>query len=357
MQAAQTTSQRVSRLARNREGPMAGKRKTARAPLLTQVESECGQGQTLGRTSDISVGGLLIETPDTLEVGATVVVRFFVPPEKAPIEAAGRVVRCEAGKSMAIAFLGLPDNHRQRIVDYIRQIQGEPAESTLIETPAGNPRQRRSARIPRRVAVVLSWQDETGRPKQEAAETKLLSRYGAQVLAFTELKTGQLVRMSVPDTGKEGLSRVVYAAAADLPGRVEVGLEVMGADNVWGITFPPDKPQDPDTAKVARRRSARLPRQINVVLNWVDELGRVREESGRTQMVSKHGAAVASPVALAQRQHFRLRVPEMNREAESHIVWVKPGEHPGSTDLGVEFLESEDFWGIPFPPDPGAPLK
>ena len=54
---------------------------------------------------------------------------------------------------------------------------------------------------------------------------------------------------------------------------------------------------------------------------------------------------------------MRLRVPEMNREAESHIVWVKAGEVPGSTDLGVEFLQAEDFWGIDFPPDPGAPLK
>ena len=191
---------------------MAGKRKTPRAPLLTQVEAQGGQAGTLGRTSDISVGGLLIETPDTLEIGATVVVRFFVPPEKTPIEAAGRVVRCEPGKCMAVAFLGLPDAHRRRIVDYIQKIQGEPAETALLEAPAGTPRQRRSARIPRRVAVVLSWQDETGRPKQEAAETQLLSRYGAQVLAFSELKAGQLVRMSVPDTGKEGLSRIVYSA-------------------------------------------------------------------------------------------------------------------------------------------------
>jgi len=357
MQAARTTSQRVSRLARNREGPVAGKRKTPRAPLLTQVEAQGGHAGTLGRTSDISVGGLLIETPDTLAIGATVVVRFFVPPEKTPIEAAGRVVRCEPGKCMAVAFLGLPDAHRRRIVDYIQKIQGEPADTALLEAPAGTPRQRRSARIPRRVAVLLSWQDETGRPKQEAAETQLLSRYGAQVLAFSELKAGQLVRMSVPDTGKEGLSRIVYAAAAPVPGRVEVGVEVVGADNVWGITFPPDQQQGPEPPKVARRRSARLPRQIDVVLNWVDEMGRVREEAAQTQMVSKHGAAVTAPAALAVRQHMRLRVPEMGREAESQVVWVKPGEIPGRTDLGVEFLQAEDFWGINFPPDPGASLK
>lgn len=357
MQVARTSTQRVSRLAPKREGPMAGKRKAPRAPLLTQVEAQGGQGATLGRTNDISVGGLLIETADTLDVGATVVVRFFVPPEKAAIEAAGRVVRAEPGKSMAIAFLGLPDAHRKRIVEYIQKIQGEPAETALLETPAGMPRQRRSARIPRRVAVVLSWQDEAGRAQQEAAETQLLSRYGAQLLAFTELKAGQLVRMSVPDTGKEGLSRIVYTAAARVPGRVEVGVEVMGTDNIWGIPFPPDQQQAPETPRLARRRSARLPRQIDVVLNWVDEMGRVREEAGQTRVVSKHGAALTSQIALAVRQHMRLRVPEMGREAESHVVWARPGEVPGRTDLGVEFLESQDFWGIEFPPDPGAPLE
>jgi len=336
---------------------MAGKRKDARAPLLTQVEAQGGQGATLGRTSDISVGGLLIETPDTLDVGATVLVRFFVPPEKAPVEAAGRVVRSEPGKSMAIAFLGLPDAHRERIVDYIKKIQGEPAETALIEPPAGTPRQRRSARIPRRVAVVLSWQDEAGRPKQEAAETQLLSRFGAQVLAFSELKSGTLVRMAVPDSGKEGLSRIVYATAADVPGRVEMGLEVMGVDNIWGVTFPPDKPAEADTPRVARRRSARLPRQIDVVLNWVDEMGRVREEAGQARVLSKHGAAVRAPVVLPVCQHLRLRVPEMGREADSHVVWATPSSLPGQTDMGVEFLQLEDFWGIPFPPDPGSPLE
>src|SRR3989304_643015 len=147
MRAARTLKQRVLRVARPTEGPMAGKPKTARSPLLTKVGAQGGQGQTPGPTSDISIGGLLIETRDTLEVGATVVVRFFVPPEKTPIEAAGRVVRCEAGKSMAIAFLGLPDSHRQRIVDYIRQIQGEPAATAPIEAPARTPRHRRTAPI------------------------------------------------------------------------------------------------------------------------------------------------------------------------------------------------------------------
>ncbi|MBI4466214.1 MAG: PilZ domain-containing protein [Acidobacteria bacterium] len=336
---------------------MAGRRESPRAPILTQVEAQGDKGALLGRASDISVGGLLIETPDTLAEGATVVVRFFVPPQRLPLEAAGRVVRCDPGKSMAIGFLGLPEDHRQKIISYIQGVQGIPAEAQLLfDRQTRKPRQRRSARIRRRVAVVLSWQDQEGRSRQEAAETKLLSRYGAMVLAFSELKPGGLVRVAVPDTGKEDLSRVVWTAAAQVPGRVELGLEFMSAENVWGVQFPQDQPETPETAQVARRRSARLPRQIDVVLNWVDEMGRVREEQGQTRLLSKHGAAVNSPVGLASKQRFRLRAPEMNREAESHVVWSKPSELPGRTDLGVEFLETEDFWEIPFPPDPGSPV-
>lgn len=357
MPATNTRPRRVSRRARRLEGLVTGRRKNPRAPLLTQVEAQGEKAATLGKASDISVGGLLIETPDTLAEGATVVVRFFMPPEKMPIEAAGRVVRCEPGKSMAIAFLGLPDNYRQRIVNYIREVQGAPAETTLLEPHAGQPRQRRSARIPRRVAVVLSWQDEGGRPQQEAAETQRLSRHGALLLAFSELKAGQLARVVVPDTGKEGLSRIVYVSAAQVPGRVDVGIEFMSADNLWGISFPPDEPVDADAPKIARRRSARLPRQLEVALNWVDEWGRVRQEYGLTRVLSRHGAAVCSPVPLEPRQRFRLRVPEMNREAESHVVWAQPSSLAGRTDLGVEFLETDDFWGIPFPPDPGSPIE
>lgn len=333
---------------------MASKRKTPRAPILTQVEAQGEKLSALGRACDISVGGLLIETADTLAEGATVVVRFFVPPQRQPIEAAGRVVRVDPGKSMAIAFLGLPENHRKRIVDYIQSIQGTPAEKLLLEPHAPSARQRRSARLPRRVAVVLNWQDETGRQRQEAAETHLLSKYGAMVLSFSELHAGQLVRMAVPDKGKEGLSRVVWTAAAPLPGRVAVGVEFMGVEDFWGVEFPADQQAAPEPPTIARRRSARLPRQIDVVLNWVDELGRVREEYAQTKMLSQHGAAVSSVVGLPEKQRFRLRAPETNREAESRVVWVQPGDVPGRTDLGVEFLEVEDFWGIPFPPDPGS---
>lgn len=335
---------------------MAEKRKNTRVPILTQVEAQGDKNATLGRASDLSLGGLLIDTPDTLTEGATVLVRFFVPPERTPIETAGRVVRVEPGKSMGIAFLGLPENHKQKILEYVRTIHGTSAEKAMLEASQGTPQERRSARISRRIPVVLYWQDEEGRPQQEAGETQLLSKHGGAVLAFSEFKRGQLLRVMVPDTGKEGTSRVVWAKPAPVPGRTELALEFVGTENLWDIAFaPPAAAPAGEAPATYRRRSARLPLRLEVVLSWTDEMGRAREEKAETEMLSKHGAAVSAPIEIPLRHPVRVRNPKSAREAQAHVVWIKASHVPGRAGLGIEFVAADDFWGMPFPPDAGRP--
>lgn len=336
---------------------MAEKRKSPRVPILTQVEAQ-GTGLSLtalGRASDISVGGLLVETPDTVAPGTTAIVRFFLPPKRQPVEAVGQVVRTEPGKAMAIAFLDLPESQQHSILQYIESIRGTPTEKLLLEPRQGWPRARRGGRLARRLAAVLTWQDEQGRPQQQAAETQLLSQHGALVQLFGELKRAQLVRLRLPDLGQEATTRVIWAAAAELPGRLQAGLELVGGENFWGLEFPPDQIAFLEgTAPSSRRRSGRLPRRIDVVLNWADESGQGREGYGQTLTLSRFGAAISSLAALPEKHRFRLRAPEMNRETEARVVWAKPSTVAERTDLGVEFLETIDFWGMPFPPDPGS---
>lgn len=332
-------------------GSPADRRKAARVPILTQVETQGEVATALGRSRDISVGGLLIETPETFDEGATVIVRFFLPGLPRPIETAGRVVRVASGKSMGISFMGLRQVDEDRIVGYIQQM--ESVEAPEISYPASAPadQERRSARVPRRMSVVLTWQDDEGNPQQEAAETQLLSKHGAMVMSFTELQPGQLLRMVVPDSGKQGVSRVVWVRAAPLPGRVEVGLEVLGSEDFWGMEFPAAQSAPSALGAPRRRRGGRMLRRTPVVMRWTDELGRVREETGETTELSPHGALVDSPVALPFAQRFRLQAPEINREAEAEVIRVQPGSAPGRTFLGVEFVEVEDFWDVPFPPE------
>jgi hypothetical protein len=333
---------------------MSEKRRAPRVPILTQVEAQGDTATALGHARDISLGGMLIETRETLREGATVIVRFFIPPDRKPIQAAGKVVRVEDNKAMGIAFLGLRPSDQEKVVSYIQE--AEPSSAGLLpEELAGvKLQQRRSARILRRLPLVLSWQDDEGRPQQEAGETQLLSRHGATVLTFTEFEPGHLLRITVPDTDKQGVARVVWVNATQSGGRVEVGLEILGADNFWGIDFPPHRPEAAAEIERDRRRGARLARSVAVVLTWIDEFGREREAEAETEILSQHGALVRSPVVLPLSQRLRLRAPHLEREAETEVVWVEKSEATGSADLALEFVDTEDFWGIPFPSEGGS---
>jgi hypothetical protein len=329
----------------------AERRKAPRVPVLTQVETQGELATALGRSRDISVGGLQIETPETFTEGAVVIVRFFLPGQPRPIETAGRVVRVASGKSMGICFMGLRRVDEERIVAYIQQMEQVDAKQLSFASRPSSAQERRSVRIPRRMSLVLNWQDEEGRPQQEAAETQLLSQHGAMVMSFTELQPGQILRLAVPDSGKQGVSRVVWVRSAQLPGRVEIGLEVLGAEDFWGVEFPPPRPASAAPETQRRRRGGRMLRRTPVVLRWTDELGRPREERGETVELSPHGALVDSPAALPFHRRFRLEAPEIRREAEAEVIRVQSGSAPGRTLLGIEFVEVEDFWDVAFPPE------
>lgn len=326
---------------------MSDKRKTPRAPILTQVEAQGDVATALGHARDISLGGMLIESPETITEGATVIVRFFIPPDRKPIQAAGRVVRAEAGKSMGISFMGLRQSDEERIADYIRGIQEVSAELADVQPP-GTSAERRSARIHRRVPLQLSWQDEEGRTRQEAGETQLLSRHGALVLTFTELQPGQLVRIAAPEA-RNAVARVAWVKPSEMTGRVDVGVEILGKEDFWGIEFSPYRPGyagDRD-----RRRSPRVPRKVSLVLVWTDELGRVREEKAETLLLSQYGALLKAPLELPLQQRVTLRLPDEGRQADAEVVWVRSVESSGAVSLAIEFLQDENFWGLlPFPP-------
>ncbi|MFQ5817958.1 MAG: PilZ domain-containing protein [Terriglobia bacterium] len=332
-------------------------RQQPRAPILTQVEVTAPNLASLGRAHNLSVGGILIDTPETLPQGVGVVVHFFVPPDMQPMEVAGRVVRSQAGKSMAIAFLGLPESYKQRILAYIQGAEkGEvPREPSEYAAAVGH--RRRSARIPRRIAVVLTWQDEAGKAHQEAAETSQLSRYGALLTSYgyAQLEPGQVLRLRVPERGDAAGSRVVYTAAAPLPGRTELAIEIIGAENFWGVSFPADSV----TLLPTRRRSARLQQTLPVDLSWETSEGVWHREATETCTLSQYGVRLTASDILEAGRLLQVRQPDTGRLATARIVWRAVSDTAGRVQMGLEFLGSQDFWGIVFPADrdyvkPGA---
>ena len=94
-------------------------RKHPRVRLLTQVESQTSGATSIGRTENISQGGLLVYTRETFDASTKVIVRFNLSPGHL-IEAPGVVMHSLPQVSMGIKFLQLKDNDRKAIEEFIR---------------------------------------------------------------------------------------------------------------------------------------------------------------------------------------------------------------------------------------------
>ena len=108
------------------------KRLYPRRPIRTQVvfENEDSEGVLYFFSTDISAGGLFIESEVPIKMGTQVFLRFSLTPKSKPIQATGEVVRVmrdendEDGKGkigIGIRFIYIHPLDRQLIQDFISQ--------------------------------------------------------------------------------------------------------------------------------------------------------------------------------------------------------------------------------------------
>jgi uncharacterized protein (TIGR02266 family) len=109
------------------------KRLYPRVPIRTQVvfENEDSEGVLYFFTTDISAGGLFVETDIPIKVGTQVFLRFSLTSRSKPIQATGEVVRVmrdqkEKDKTkgkmgVGIQFIYIHPLDRQLIQDFITQ--------------------------------------------------------------------------------------------------------------------------------------------------------------------------------------------------------------------------------------------
>jgi PilZ domain len=104
---------------------------------------------------------------------------------------------------------------------------------------------RRSSRIPKEVAILLTGSDMDGKGFSEMTKTVLLSRHGAGIVSTYKLSAEQEIIVRYLDTNKEALVRVVgrigsegetytYGVAFVDPGTIDF----------WGIDFAPVSEKD-----------------------------------------------------------------------------------------------------------------
>src|SRR5258708_1743612 len=98
------------------------------------------------------------------------------------------------------------------------------------------------------------------------------------------------------------------------------------------------------------RRSARIPKQIPILLIGSDLDGRMFSERTTTVLLSLHGAGILSCHKLSPEQELILRWTEKNKETDIRIVG-QIGEQAGLHTYGAAFFDQNlNFWELDFPP-------
>ncbi len=99
-------------------------RKTLRSQLI--FEDESGEGFIYFYSTDISVGGIFLESDIPLKLGTHVLLSFALRDGEAPIRGTGTVVRLERNTEdsqpvvgMGLQFAELPEDAKKKIQEFI----------------------------------------------------------------------------------------------------------------------------------------------------------------------------------------------------------------------------------------------
>jgi CheY-like chemotaxis protein len=98
-----------------------------RAPVRFEMEARTGDGveTQIAMVVNISVSGMLIDSPFPLHIGDDLDVSFRLPDSDAFIRGTGRVVRQAGRTQFGLEFYGLESDGRERIAAYIARGLGE----------------------------------------------------------------------------------------------------------------------------------------------------------------------------------------------------------------------------------------
>jgi len=110
---------------------------------------------------------------------------------------------------------------------------------------------RRSSRIPKEVAILLTGSDMDGKGFSEMTKTVLLSRHGAGLLSTYKLSAEQEIIIRYLDTNKEALVRVVGRIGSEGE-TYTYGVAFADPNTIdfWGIDFAPVSERDKESRRI-----------------------------------------------------------------------------------------------------------
>jgi Tfp pilus assembly protein PilZ len=100
-----------------------GKRRYTRNPFNIEARFQDSNRKILkGTVRNIGIGGVYIETPNTLERGEIILMTLDVIDEGRVIDVEGEVVRCEPEKGMGIEFTDQDNPEIKKLISTMRKL-------------------------------------------------------------------------------------------------------------------------------------------------------------------------------------------------------------------------------------------
>jgi hypothetical protein len=100
---------------------------------------------------------------------------------------------------------------------------------------------RRSTRLSISIPVVISGKDADGNSFSESVRTLVVNKHGGKIATTYRLALGTEVSILNPALGVKAKASVVWLGEMTGPGDLHhVALQLVEAQNIWGIAFPPD---------------------------------------------------------------------------------------------------------------------
>ena len=100
---------------------------------------------------------------------------------------------------------------------------------------------RRSTRLSISIPIVIHGKDAHQKTFKEKTHTLIVNKHGAKLVTSHQLAIGMQILIENPSMGSSGKANVVWVTAkSNSQGLHEVGVQLVEAQNIWGLEFPPD---------------------------------------------------------------------------------------------------------------------
>jgi len=122
--------------------------------------------------------------------------------------------------------------------------------------------------------------------------------------------------------------------------------------NLSGLkAVPADQPSSEriQGAPVRHRRSGRIARRLDITLRWQEQGDQWLEAPAETKILSRYGCMLSGQSRIKLGEEIRVAWPEKQRETKAKVVF-RALSGGNDVQLAVEFLGTDDFWDLDFPP-------